>query len=86
MYEKGNRPLTTAGAVTQLERQLTTIADILDSGVDPGRLSTDHLAYAATVAIHRLREWGIHPGQRDADGLPVSPPHDDNCQVCGGDR
>ena len=86
MYEKGNRPLTTAGAVTQLERQLTTIADILDSGVDPGRLSTDHLAYAATVAIHRLRAWGIHPGQRDADGLPVPPPHDDTCQVCGGER
>ena len=67
-------------------RMLGVLADILDNTVDPSRLSTDHLAYAATVAIHRLREWGIHPGQRDADGLPVPPPHDDNCQVCGGER
>ena len=67
-------------------RMLGVLADILDDAVDPSRLSTGHLAYAALTAIHLLREWGIHPGQRDADGLPVPPPHDDDCQVCGGER
>jgi len=66
---------------------LGVLADILDyanDGGDPMRWSLHYLAYAGGTAIRQLRSWGIHPGQRDADGLPVPPPHDDNCQVCGG--
>src|SRR5690554_6401000 len=37
-------------------RMLGVLADILDNAVNSSRLSTHHLAYPATVAIHRLRE------------------------------
>ena len=34
-----------------------------------------------------LTEAGVHPGQTDADGRPVFPPHDWTCTWCkGGQR
>lgn len=56
-------------------RMLGIIADILDNNSN----STDVRVKLATI---QLRIWGIHPGQRDGDGLPVTPPHDENCTIC----
>ena len=77
-------PRTDVERAHRAELLIADLADELDqvSLADPAWQGKTNLANQAVVACHILRAHGIHPGQRDPDGLPVLPPHDDNCAVC----
>jgi len=50
-----------------------------------GQAGGDHASAVAAIR-GRLAAAGIHPGQVDADGWHVQPPHDADCPWCPGVR